>query len=219
MQDEPVPRDVKPHLRELVKALFNTVPTGVGRIGQVQVQRKETRRLMGEGPKFVIDRGLATPRDLDHTEANGRLDGADPDAGQRSRREARRRAVRHARHRQPLPGSAGRRSASSTRTPRRRSGLEKDQICVMIHSGCRGLGYQVCDDALADVPQLPGEVRHRAARPPARLRPGRQPGGPEVHRRDAGGGELRLVQSAAAHAAGPRGVRRRLRPIVARPAA
>src|SRR5262249_4523521 len=27
-------------------------------------------------------------------------------------------------------------------------GLEKDQVCVMIHSGSRGLGYQVCDDAL-----------------------------------------------------------------------
>jgi RNA-splicing ligase RtcB len=27
-------------------------------------------------------------------------------------------------------------------------GLEEGMICVMIHSGSRGLGYQVCDDAL-----------------------------------------------------------------------
>ena len=30
---------------------------------------------MGEGPSFVIDRGLGVPRDLEHTEANGRIDG------------------------------------------------------------------------------------------------------------------------------------------------
>jgi len=34
-------------------------------------------------------------------------------------------------------------------------GLEKDMICVMIHSGSRGLGYQVCDDALAMLRKAP----------------------------------------------------------------
>src|SRR5207237_2111934 len=34
-------------------------------------------------------------------------------------------------------------------------GLEKDQVCVMIHSGSRGLGYQVCDDALAALRKAP----------------------------------------------------------------
>src|SRR5207248_8383915 len=34
-------------------------------------------------------------------------------------------------------------------------GLEKDMICVMIHSGSRGLGYQVCDDALAHLRKAP----------------------------------------------------------------
>ena len=34
-------------------------------------------------------------------------------------------------------------------------GLAEKQICVMIHSGCRGLGYQVCDDALRDLRGVP----------------------------------------------------------------
>ncbi len=73
--------DVKPHMRELVEQLFRDVPTGVGQRGQVsRSTSKELRQLMGEGPRYVIGRGLATPRDLDHTEADGRLDGADPDA-------------------------------------------------------------------------------------------------------------------------------------------
>jgi tRNA-splicing ligase RtcB len=34
-------------------------------------------------------------------------------------------------------------------------GLEKDMVCVMIHSGSRGLGYQVCDDALHQLRKAP----------------------------------------------------------------
>jgi tRNA-splicing ligase RtcB len=34
-------------------------------------------------------------------------------------------------------------------------GLEKDMVCVMIHSGSRGLGYQVCDDSLSQLRNAP----------------------------------------------------------------
>src|SRR3954464_15219809 len=71
--------DVKHRIREVVKGLFHTVPAGAGKGGRYKFDTTETRRLMGEGPRFVIDRGLGAPRDLDHTEANGRIDGADPD--------------------------------------------------------------------------------------------------------------------------------------------
>src|SRR3954463_2172881 len=61
--------DVQPHLRTLIKNLFHTVPAGVGKSGRFKFDDKETRRLMGEGPSFVIARGLGVKRDLDHTEA------------------------------------------------------------------------------------------------------------------------------------------------------
>src|SRR3954463_8991703 len=62
--------DVKHHVRELVKGLFHTIPSGAGRSGRYKFDSTETRRLMGEGPKFVVARDLGVPRDLTHTEAN-----------------------------------------------------------------------------------------------------------------------------------------------------
>ena len=63
-------RDVKPHLRELVEG---AVPHRPDRRRQARASTSSTarrlRRLMGEGPRFVIDRDLGVPRDLDHTEA------------------------------------------------------------------------------------------------------------------------------------------------------
>src|SRR5947209_6725227 len=73
-------RDVKPHLRTLVEELFRNVPTGVGRSGRYKFDRKELARILGEGPRYLLGRGLATAGDLDFAEAHGRLDGAEPDA-------------------------------------------------------------------------------------------------------------------------------------------
>src|SRR5918997_5005810 len=65
--------DVKHRIRELVKGLFYTIPAGAGKGGKYKFDSTETRRLMGEGPRFVVDRNLGVPRDLTHTEANGRI--------------------------------------------------------------------------------------------------------------------------------------------------
>src|SRR5438132_4948671 len=71
-------RDVKPHLRELVEALFRNIPTGAGRSGKYSFKGKELERLLAEGSSYVIERGLGDSRDVEYTEAHGRLDGADP---------------------------------------------------------------------------------------------------------------------------------------------
>src|SRR6516225_772602 len=71
-------REVKPHLRTLVEDLFRNVPTGVGRSGRYKFDKKELHHIMGEGPRWLQGRGLCTAADVEHTEAGGRLDGADP---------------------------------------------------------------------------------------------------------------------------------------------
>src|SRR5690606_24379562 len=71
-------RDVKNHIRTLVEDLFRNVPSGVGRSGRYKFDRKELARLMGEGPSYLKQRGLATQSDIDYTEAKGCIDGADP---------------------------------------------------------------------------------------------------------------------------------------------
>ena len=63
----------------LMEALFRRIPAGVGRAGRT-VRRQGTARLLAEGPRYLADRGLATPSDIEHTEAGGCLAGAEPDA-------------------------------------------------------------------------------------------------------------------------------------------
>src|SRR5438132_434071 len=72
-------RDVKPHLRTLVEELFRQVPTGVGRSGKYRFDKKELRHLLCEGSAYVVNRGHGSARDVEFTEAGGRLDGANPD--------------------------------------------------------------------------------------------------------------------------------------------
>ncbi len=208
-------RDVKPHMRTLVEELFRQVPTGVGKSGRFSFNEKELKQIMSQGPQCLVQRGWATAGDIDHTEARGRLDGADPDAV--SERALMRGASQcgtlgsgnHFLEVQIVDHVFDEPSASAM-------GLEKDMVCVMIHSGSRGLGYQVCDDALAMLRKVPGKIRHCPARPPTGMCARRQSGRPALHRDDARGGELRLVQSTAFDAPVAGSVRNRIRTHLAR---
>src|SRR5438105_3419060 len=140
--------DVKHRIRDLIKGLFHTIPTGAGKGGRYKFDSTETRRLMGEGPRFVVNRNLGVPRDLDHTEAHGKIDDADPD-------EVSDHAVKRGSEQCGTLGSGNHFlevqvvDSVFDADVAAAFGLELNQVCVMIHSGSRGLGYQVCDDALA----------------------------------------------------------------------
>jgi tRNA-splicing ligase RtcB len=140
--------DVKHHMKELVRELFYNVPSGAGRTGKYKFDTTETRRLMGEGPKFVINRNLGVSRDLEHTEANGHIDGGDP-------HQVSDHAVKRGAEQCGTLGSGNHFMEVQVvdsvfdADVANAFGLELNQVCVMIHSGSRGLGYQVCDDALA----------------------------------------------------------------------
>src|SRR5262249_29428623 len=147
-------REVKPHLRELVESLFRNVPTGVGRSGRYRFNAPELRRLMGEGVGYVVGRGLGVPRDLEYTEAHGRIDDSDPE-------QVSDHAVTRGAEQCGTLGSGNHFLEVQIvdhvfdEDVARVFGLEKDQVCVMIHSGSRGLGYQVCDDALVQLRKAP----------------------------------------------------------------
>lgn len=139
--------DVKPRLNQLMEALFRRIPAGVGTGGPYLFGGKELKRLLTEGAGYLVSRGLATPGDIEHTEADGCLDGADPDSVSQ-------RAMQRGGDQCGTLGSGNHflevqivdeiLDEAAART----MGLVKDGVCVMIHSGSRGLGYQVCDDAL-----------------------------------------------------------------------
>jgi tRNA-splicing ligase RtcB len=147
-------REVKRHIRELVEELFRRVPTGMGKSGRYHFDQRELRQLMGEGVNYLKGRGLSTENDIAHTEAEGCLADADPSLVSDM-------ALKRGLDQCGTLGSGNHflevqvvdhvfdETAASV------MGLEKDMICVMIHSGSRGLGYQVCDDALTAFRRVP----------------------------------------------------------------
>lgn len=140
-------QDVKPGLAQLTEALFRQIPAGVGRGGKYLFDRRELRRLMAEGVPFLRKRGLTTDADVDHTEAAGCLKGAEPDFVSD-------RAIERGGDQCGTLGSGNHFLEIQVieelldETAARAMGLVKGRVCVMIHSGSRGLGYQVCEDAL-----------------------------------------------------------------------
>jgi tRNA-splicing ligase RtcB len=102
---------------------------------------------MRDGVAYLADRGLATAGDLDHTEAHGQMPGAEPD-------RVSERAIERGYDQCGTLGSGNHFLEVQVvdrvfdEQAARTMGLEQDMVCVMIHSGSRGLGYQVCDDAL-----------------------------------------------------------------------
>ncbi|QDU98641.1 RtcB family protein [Lignipirellula cremea] len=139
--------DVKKQLESLMDALHAHTPAGVGREGKHHFKQRELLQLLEQGSSYLRGRGLATAEDIEHTEANGCIAEALP--GNVSQRALQRGANQcgtlgsgnHFLEVQVVEAIFDEEAAYVM-------GLEKDMICVMIHSGSRGLGYQVCDDAL-----------------------------------------------------------------------
>lgn len=147
-------REVKPQLRTLVASLFRNIPTGVGKSGRFEFRSKELKQLLTQGSSYLLDLGLATPNDIEFTEAHGHLEGADPDevsdhAKQRGAEQCG--TLGSGNHFLEVQIVDAIFDADAAQV----MGLEKDQVCVMIHSGSRGLGYQVCDDALVHLRNAP----------------------------------------------------------------
>ena len=139
--------DVRPHLTRLMDQLYATIPAGVGQDGKYRYGPSELRQLMAQGIDFLKARGLATAGDVENTEAHGKLSGANPD-------DVSDRALERGASQCGTLGSGNHflevqvvDSVFDEKTAQV-MGLEQGMVCVMIHSGSRGLGYQVCDDAL-----------------------------------------------------------------------
>ena len=137
------------------------------------------RRGAGAGAPAGRWRAASPPRsdDLEHCEEGGRPRRRRPGGGERAGPRARRGPARHARERQPLPrarrGGRGLRRAGGARP----SGSCPGDVAVQIHSGSRGLGYQVCDEALAALrPRHVAATARTTRRSPTRSSPARRCG-------------------------------------------
>jgi len=137
--------EVKPKLKDLVYGLFNNVPAGVGSTGDIRVNERDQRDLLVKGAEWVIKKGYGRQEDLEYTEERGAIKGADPEtvsdrAYQRGKKQAG--TLGSGNHFLEIQVVDQIYDEDAARI----FDLEVGQITVMIHSGSRGLGYQVCDD-------------------------------------------------------------------------
>ena len=139
--------DVRPRLEQLIGALFDNIPSGVGSSGQIKVDHREMQDVLARGAAWAVDQGYGTTEDLLYTEGHGPLSGADP--GKVSPRAFKRGydqlgtlgSGNHFLEVQLVEEVYDQGAAEAF-------GLYPGQVVVAIHSGSRGLGHQVCTDYL-----------------------------------------------------------------------
>ncbi len=139
--------DVRPTLARLMDTLYQSIPSGVGSArSDLKLSPKELDRVLEQGARWTIDHGYGTPSDLDAIEANGTLPG-EPD-------RVSPRAKERGRSQLGTVGSGnhfvevGYVAEVFDEAIAARLGLTPGTVTFFIHSGSRGLGYQVCDDHL-----------------------------------------------------------------------
>jgi len=140
--------EVAPRMPSLMERLFRNVPSGVGSEGRLHPPKNEITRLLIEGAHWAVRHGFGTPDDLEATEDGGRIEGADPSAV----------SDRAMARGLPQAGSLGSgnhfievQAVTDIYDSVAASAMgicEKGQVLVLIHTGSRGLGHQVCTDYL-----------------------------------------------------------------------
>jgi tRNA-splicing ligase RtcB (3'-phosphate/5'-hydroxy nucleic acid ligase) len=143
-------KDVKPKLRDLVHQLFRDVPSGTGQTSRVALSETDLNKVLEKGPRWAIDHALGSEADLDHTEERGCIAGADPYAvSERAKQRGKAQlgtlgSGNHFLEVQYVDEIFDERVAGQYN-------LTKDRIVVLIHTGSRGLGHQVCTDYVAQL--------------------------------------------------------------------
>jgi len=141
-------KDIKPHLSDLVNGLYRNIPSGVGSTGSIKLSVKEEKKVLRQGSRWAVDHGFGDTSDLDRTEDGGCMQNADPEL------ISERALVRGSKQLGTLGSGnhfleVGVVDEIFYPEAARVFGLFEGQVTVMLHTGSRGLGYQICDDFLA----------------------------------------------------------------------
>ena len=141
-------KQVRPKLRELVREIFHSVPSGLGNVGALNLTNQQLDGVLSDGVRWALNNGYGVKEDQEHCEENGTMKHSDPSK---------------------VSGEAKKRGSKSLGTlgsgnhfleietvnqvhdqeAAKAFGIgEKDQVCVLMHTGSRGLGHQVCSDYL-----------------------------------------------------------------------
>jgi tRNA-splicing ligase RtcB len=140
-------KDVMPKLSDLLNQLFRDIPCGTGKKGLLEVSQKELDNVLSQGVTWAVEHGYGNDADIARIEEYGKIPNANP-AFVSSR------AKERGHHQIGTLGSGNHFLEIQVvdeifeEETARIFGLHKEQIVVLIHSGSRGLGHQVCTDYL-----------------------------------------------------------------------
>jgi tRNA-splicing ligase RtcB len=138
--------EVRPKMEKLLLELFHDIPSGLGSTGKVKVGKKELDEILTGGARWAVKRGFGTQEDLEVSEEGGCLKGADPD---KVSSKAKERGLSQS-------GTLGSGNhflevqvVGEIYEPATARGMgieEVGQVLLLVHTGSRGLGHQVCGD-------------------------------------------------------------------------
>jgi tRNA-splicing ligase RtcB len=139
-------KDVSGHIRNLVEALFRNIPSGVGsKRKDLRLSKAELKKVLVKGVGWAVKQGFGLEEDPEYVEERGCIQGADPDLISD-------RALERGKAQLGTLGSGnhfvevGYVDEVYDEHAARDLGLFLDQVTIIVHTGSRGLGHQVCDD-------------------------------------------------------------------------
>jgi len=134
-------------IRDLISRLYRKIPSGVGASGSVTLSKQSERQVLIRGAHWAVENGFGIPEDVEYIEENGCMSNADPSTVSR-------RALERGRPQLGTLGSGnhfieiGYVETIYDRISAEAMDITEGTVTVSIHSGSRGLGYQVCDDSI-----------------------------------------------------------------------
>ena len=141
--------EVSPGIKELMDALYRAVPSGLGLEGKIRLRYGEIDEVLVRGSRWAVEKGYGRREDLETTEEQGEMSGADP---AHVGRKAKERGV-------PQLGTLGSGNhflevavvdQIHDKTIAGDMGINRlGQVMLLVHCGSRGLGHQVAGDYIA----------------------------------------------------------------------
>jgi tRNA-splicing ligase RtcB len=143
--------DIEPYLKALLDTIFKNIPSGLGSKGKLNIKFSDLDKVLNNGLHWTLDNGYAIEEDLKHCEESGYLSGANAEL---ISEKAKQRAIQQL-------GSlgSGNHFLEIQKVDKiynfsiaKNLGINSEgQVTIMIHTGSRALGHQVCTDALRNV--------------------------------------------------------------------
>jgi tRNA-splicing ligase RtcB len=139
-------KNVRPKIKEITNSIFNNVPSGVGATGKIRIDTNKLEVVLEGGAEWAVDQGYGWNEDLQRTEENGCMKGADADKV----------SIRAKQRGAPQLGTLGSgnhylevqivEKIFDEKAARIMGVTHEGQVTIMIHTGSRGCGHQIASD-------------------------------------------------------------------------